>query len=172
MPPFCLPFISCLVASCENVSFQDCSWCQACSSVMGSSPAGLCLTQLSSDGDSSLTGKGRAGSAKGQEKPPCLGVSACISQHFTCRIHRINCFVGEAMGYRGLRQHYFYKAIASSTPLSKFRHLLCACGEEQLCLSPWSAVKAAPGSCAVLTSSPQTCSLTTHLTFRHSLTPG
>lgn len=41
MPPFCLPFISCLVASCENVSFQDCSWCQACSSVMGSFPAGL-----------------------------------------------------------------------------------------------------------------------------------
>lgn len=86
---------------------------------MGSSPAGLCLTQLSNDGDYSLTERGRAGSAKGLEKPLCLGISVCIFQYFTCSIHRVDYFVGEAVGYRGLSQHYFYKAIASTTPLSK-----------------------------------------------------
>lgn len=103
---------------------------------MGSFPAGLCLTQLSNDGDYSLTERGRAGSAKGLEKPLCLGISVCISQYFSCSIHRVNRFVREAVEYRSLRQSYFYKAIASTTPLSELRHLLNAHGEEQLWLSP------------------------------------
>lgn len=47
----------------------------------------------------------------------------------------VNCFVGEAVGYRGVKQYYFYKAIASTIPLGQFRQLLHVGGEEQLWLS-------------------------------------
>lgn len=44
----------------------------------------------------------------------------------------VNCFAGEAVGYREVRQHYFYKAIASTIHLGQFRHLVRAGREEQL----------------------------------------
>lgn len=46
----------------------------------------------------------------------------------------VHCFAGEAVGYSGVRQHYFYKAIASTIHLGQFRHLLHAGGEEQFWL--------------------------------------